>query len=61
MKGIPIADDARRQIVEAYRTESAKAVARRYGVSVPTVLTFVRAAGEPIRPPFKTMRRHNGR
>ncbi len=53
----PVSDAVKLEIVKAYRTHSAKAVGLRFGVSHNTVLSIVRAAGEPVRVRSKTISR----
>jgi transposase len=42
----------RQAAVEMYRTNSARKVAEHFGISEPSVINFVRAAGEQIHAPF---------
>lgn len=42
----------RADIVAMYRTKSAQRVAEHFGVSAPSVINYVREAGEQIHAPF---------
>ena len=56
-QGVGIPTDVRAAIVEMYRTNSAKRVATAFNVHLQTVLNLVREAGEPVRAPFKRVKR----